>query len=276
LRVTLQGTRGSVGRAGTDTLRYGGDTSSVSIENGGDDLVLLDAGSGIVHTHDLVTPHTRRIDILLSHLHIDHIQGLGFFRPLFNPEIETHIWGPATATASLFDRLARYLSPPLFPVRLRDLPSLHLHDVHAGPMPVPGFDVRADFVIHPGPTMGFRIGRDDKAMAYLPDHEPALGSPTMKSPVEWLSGHRLADGVDLLIHDAQYTDDEYAARVGWGHSTYGHGVALASAASVGKLVTFHHDPDHSDELLDRLHDEARREGLGFELIPGWSGASWEV
>jgi ribonuclease BN (tRNA processing enzyme) len=248
----------------------------VAIQGEDDQLLILDAGSGIANVHDLISSGTKRIDILLTHLHMDHIQGLGFFRPLFDPNLETHIWGPVSTTAGLAPRLSRYLSPPLFPVRLRDLSSLTLHDVHPGLVAIPGFRVEADLIIHPGPTVGYRVGENGKALAYLPDHEPALGSPSMDTSPEWLSGYRLAEGVDLLIHDAQYTDQEYEAKVGWGHSSYRHCMALGAAAGVGKLVSFHHEPEHSDEELDRLHEEARGLDPALNLVPGLAGAVFVV
>lgn len=265
-----------MGRAGAGTVRYGGDTSSVAVAADGGSMLILDAGSGITNAHDRVSAETKRIDILLTHLHMDHIQGLGFFRPLFDPDIETHIWGPLSTTAGLAKRLGRYLSPPLFPVRLRDLPHLRLHDVPPGPVPVPGFEVCADLVIHPGPTLGYRITHQGRTLTYLPDHEPGLGWPSMSPRAEWLSGYRLAAGADLLIHDAQYTDEEYRGKVGWGHSTYAHCLALATAAEVTRLVTFHHDPDHGDILLDRLHEDARRRTPDLEVLPGLAGAEFDV
>ena len=275
MKITLCGTRGSVGRAGGKTVRYGGDTSSVAVQSREGDLLILDAGSGIANAHDLIDADVRRIDILLTHLHMDHIQGLGFFRPLYNPEIETHIWGPVSTTAGLAHRLGRYLSPPLFPVRLRDLSSLHLHDVHPGSFSVPGFTVRADLVIHPGPTLGYRVEENGHSIAYLPDHEPALGSPDLDETA-WMSGYSISEDVDLLIHDAQYSDAEYRAKIGWGHSSYRHALVLGQAARVRSLLTFHHDPEHSDQELDRLHDELRAEDPKLELVPGLAGTVLDV
>ncbi len=275
MRITLCGTRGSVGRAGGNTVRYGGDTSSVAVQGRGGDLLILDAGSGIANAHDLIGPGVNRIDILLTHLHMDHIQGLGFFRPLYNPAIETHIWGPVSTTAGLASRLSRYLSPPLFPVRLRDLQSVHLHDVHPGSFGVPGFAVAADLVIHPGPTLGYRVEENSHSLAYLPDHEPVLGSPDLTEPA-WLSGLALIEDVDLLIHDAQYSEDEYRAKVGWGHSSYRQALAVAQTAGVRTLVTFHHDPEHTDEELDRLHHELREAKPELELVAGLAGAVLEI
>lgn len=273
--VTLLGTRGSLGRAGGSTLRYGGDTSSVKVEDGSGSVMMLDAGSGISRLE--IPAGTRRIDVMLTHLHMDHIQGLGFFRPLFDPTIATHIWGPVSTTKSLAQRLTRYLSPPLFPVLLRDLPNTHVHDVHPGTFAVGGYAVTADLVCHPGPTLAFRVEEEGSSFAYMPDHEVALGVEDFPHEPEWTSGFGIAEGVDVLIHDTQYTDEEYELRVGWGHSTLRHAVAFSDLAQVGKLITFHHDTEHSDEWLDRRVEKAIASlNPDFELISGTVDLEIEV
>lgn len=272
MRVTLWGTRGSVARAGMHTVRYGGDTSVVEVEGADGTRLILDGGSGMMRVTPGLGAFCERIDVLLTHLHMDHIQGLGFFYPLRDPEVETHIWGPVSTTMDLGERLARYLSPPLFPVRLRDLQALHLHDVGPGSFEVGPFTVTADLICHPGPTLGYRIEEDGAVMAYLPDHEPALGHPEFPAHPEWTSGFALMKDADLLVHDAQYTEEEYAARVGWGHSTLRQAVDLATQAGAKTLVTFHHDPEHSDEMLDEQLEEALAQDLEIELVPGRAGA----
>ena len=277
MKVSLWGTRGSVGRAGPETVIYGGDTSAVEVQAHGGEVLVLDAGSGMVRLGAALTGTTRRIDILLTHLHFDHIQGLGFFAPMFDPKTEVHVWGPISATMRLGERLSRYLSPPLFPVRLRELPSLFLHDIEPGTRWIGPFAVTADLVSHPGPTLGYRIENGASTVAYLPDHEPALGNPSFPGPPEWTSGYQLAAGVDLLIHDTQYTNDEYEARVGWGHSTFDQALAFAELAGVTTLVTFHHDPEHSDAMLQALLIETlARSELPFRLVPGTAGATFHL
>ena len=122
MKLTLWGTRGSLASGGPDTVRYGGDTAAIELRGSGGEFVVLDAGSGIRPIGEQVPDGTERIDILLTHLHMDHIQGLGFFAPLFDSTVDVHIWGPGSTTLGLHQRLTRYLSPPLFPVMLRDLP----------------------------------------------------------------------------------------------------------------------------------------------------------
>jgi phosphoribosyl 1,2-cyclic phosphodiesterase len=265
-----------VGRAGPETVRYGGDTSSIEVTSDEGPALILDAGSGVVNA-DVADTKSGRVDVLLTHLHMDHIQGLGFFRPLFEPDVEVHMWGPMSSTKSLTARLSRYLSPPLFPVRLRDLPSVVVHDLPPGAVDIGPFTVTAEFVVHPGQTFGYRIEGDGRSLTYLPDHEPALGTGRIPDDPRWTSGYALAERVDVLIHDAQYTDEEYPDRVGWGHSSLSQAVEFADLAEVGRLVTFHHEPSHSDEEIDRHHEEvAGRRTTAVPFAPGLAGLTLSV
>lgn len=241
-----------------------------------DSVLVLDAGSGLVRLNSVLDPCPPRVDILLTHLHMDHIQGLGFFQPLFRPDVEVHLWGPVSSTMGLNERLVRYLSPPLFPVRLRDLPNLEAHDVRPGSFTIGPFHITADLVIHPGPTLGYRIRHDGRSVAYLPDHEPALGARVFPKPPEWSSGFDLCQEVDLLVHDFQYTIEEYQDRQGWGHSAMTHTLAFANQVEAGRLVTFHHDPEHDDVTLDQLHEKANAGNGGIPVIPGRAGLTLEV
>ncbi len=277
MRACLWGTRGSIASAGPDTVAYGGNTSCVEVEGRDGTIVILDAGTGIRRVGDTYR-EPRRIDILLTHLHMDHIQGLGFFGPFFRDEFEVHLWGPPSTTQDLRTRLTRYLSPPLFPVRLRDVAArLELHDVPTGPFEIGGLQVSGQMVIHPGQTIGYRMTDGTATLAYLPDHEPALGSNGKPADPAWTSGHDLAADADLLIHDAQYTADEYEARVGWGHSRISDAVGLARMAGAKRLVTFHHDPAHDDAELDQMVDEGRAiAGDRLEILPGREGATFRA
>jgi phosphoribosyl 1,2-cyclic phosphodiesterase len=246
---------------GAETVRYGGNTSCVEVRLDSGDVLVLDAGTGLRPLGvALDREPTGEIHILLSHLHLDHLQGLGFFRPLFRPGADVHLWGPPSPVQSLADRIGIYLSPPLFPVRLVDLPArVIFHDAPEEAVTIGSATVRAAKVAHQGPTVGYRIEEGGRSLAYLPDHEPSLGVQLADQPSAWISGHDIARGVDVLFHDAQYGDDEYPNHVGWGHSCIGHVVAFARRADVGHLMLFHHDPYHTDGELEVLLGEARRQ-----------------
>ncbi len=271
MNITLRGVRGSVPSPRPETARYGGNTSCVEVRAEPGALCVLDAGTGI-RAVDGTAGGLRRVDVLLTHLHMDHIIGLGFFGALYEPGLEVHLWGPPSATHSLHDRLTRYLSPPLFPVRLRELPCrLTLHDAPPGPFEIPGLSVRAELVCHPGPTLGFRLeGPDGAALAFIPDHEPALDSAKADGPPGSLSGCGLAVGADVLIHDAQFTDAEYPAHAGWGHSSMSQALGFAERAGVGCLVPFHYHPDHGDAALDAAWAGAAP-GRAFDVAPAREG-----
>ena len=165
----------------------------------------------------------------------------------------------------------------MFPVRLRDLPRLRLHEVAGGEVEIGPFVVTARFVCHPNPTVGYRIEAPGAVLAYLPDHEPALGRRRPFQSGDWTSGYALAAGADLLIHDAQYSDEEYAARAGFGHSSFRHALEFAALAGVKQLVPFHHDPSHGDGDLDDLHRAAVESFQpSFPVAAGAEGETYRV
>ena len=280
MEVRLWGTRGSLATPGPDTALYGGNTSCVAVRGREGTVLVLDAGTGIRRMGTAIDASVRRVDVLLTHLHMDHIQGLGFFAPLYRPDVDVHIWGPSSTYLSLRTRLMRYLSPPLFPIHLRELPCCpNLHEVPCGVVDIGEFRVEAAMVCHPGPTVGYRIAEaTGSVLTYLPDHEPALGASAFPSlPREWTSGGMLAAASDLLIHDSQYTTHEYSTRVGWGHSSLRHVLDFGTLADVKQLVPFHHDPGHSDSDLDRLLAEAIDEAHpAYRVTPGREGTTFNI
>lgn len=280
MQVTLWGTRGSLATPGPETARYGGNTSCVGVVGREGTVLVLDAGTGIRPLAATIPESTRRVDILLTHLHMDHIQGLGFFAPLYRPDVEVHIWGPGSATLRLQARLKRYLSPPLFPVNMSELPcKLTFHDISSRDIDIGEFRVCSALVCHPGPTVGYRItAPEGSVLTYLPDHEPALAALRFPSlPREWTSGATLAAEADLLIHDSQYSAAEYPGHCGWGHSSLNQALDFGTLTGVKQLVPFHHDPDHTDADLDRLIAEAIEETKpGYRVTPGIEGTKFEL
>jgi phosphoribosyl 1,2-cyclic phosphodiesterase len=254
MKLKVWGARGSVPAPGPETMRYGGNTSCVQLTLSDGSELILDAGTGIRNL-GLALPRTgeRPIHILLTHLHLDHIQGLMFFAPAFRPESEIIIWGPASPEASLRDRIARYISAPLAPVEVRELPSLmSFREAEPVEWSIGPARVRALPVNHRGPTLGYRIEDGGRVLAYIPDHEPGLGTPLSELDDDWISGFELAHGTSMLIHDCQYTDQEYPNHLGWGHSPTSDALAFGHRVGAERLLLFHHDPLHSDAFLDDL------------------------
>lgn len=280
MQVTLWGTRGSLATPGSEMARYGGNTSCVGVAGREGTMLVLDAGTGIRRLAATIPESVRRVDILLTHLHMDHIQGLGFFAPLYRPGGEVHIWGPGSTTLRLQARLMRYLSPPLFPLNLSELPcNLSFHEVPCREIDIGEFRVCSALVCHPGPTVGYRISAPGRGiLTYLPDHEPALATRRFPSlPREWTSGGTLAAGADLLIHDGQYSAAEYLGHCGWGHSSLNQALDFGTLTEVQQIVLFHHDPDHTDTDLDRLIAEAIEETKpGYLVTPGIEGTIIEL
>jgi phosphoribosyl 1,2-cyclic phosphodiesterase len=259
MQARVWGCRGSVAAPGPDTLKYGGNTSCIEVRLSSGEVLVLDAGTGI-RPLGVVMQSTRppELHILLSHLHLDHLQGLGFFRPLFNPDLEVHIWGPPSPVQPLSERIAMYLSPPLFPVHLDDVPArLQFHDAPEEAVSIGSATMRSGKVVHQGPTVGYRIEEQGRSLVYVPDHEPSLGIELRSVAPEWISGYDIAHDADVLLHDAQYRDHEYGDHIGWGHSGLADAVEFAEKAGVRNLLLFHHDPYHTDDELETLLMEAR-------------------
>lgn len=259
MRLKIWGCRGSVATPGSQTAGYGGNTSCVEVLLDDETAMVLDAGTGIRALGlDLVERGVRDINLFLTHLHLDHLEGLRFFAPLWNPRVSLDIWGPRSPVLSLRDRILRSFSPPLFPLDFRDVPAkVTFHDLPAEPWRTQGgLSLVSDLVLHPGPTLGFRLESDGSSVAYIPDHEPVLAGIDGRS-LDWLSAGAIARGADLVLHDSQYTEEEYATKIGWGHSSVADAVAFSRAVGAGRLVLFHHEPDHSDGELEALEQRAR-------------------
>ncbi len=269
LSIKFWGTRGSIPTPGPRTVRYGGNTPSVTIEDHFGHRLILDAGSGI---RSLGNHLTRSSDaaqnhvVLLSHTHWDHIQGLPFFRPLYAAGNAIRILGPRSAGAPLATTLRSQMAPAVFPVPLTAIgAALEVDEIKSPEFSVPGFVVNSVPLFHPAPTLGYRIrtAAGGPSVSYLTDNELA-GAESARIRPELV---RFLHGTDTLIHDAMYFESEVASRSGWGHSSAAQAVGLALESGARRLVLFHHDPEHDDAALEALLDEAMqyRERLGGTL-----------
>ena len=272
VNVTFFGVRGSTPCPSPATARYGGNTACVVVDRPGDDPILFDLGTGLRSFGDVWPADDGfRGHAFVSHLHWDHVQGLPFFHPVLRPGGELHVYGPpAEPGATLGDSFAGFMRPPYFPVTVEQLlGDICFHDLPDGDAATVGDAVVTAFdVPHVGITNGYRLDWDNTSVAYVSDHQqPVDGSFHISD--------RVVDrcrGVDLLIHDAQYTTDEFAQKCDWGHCTVEYAVAVAKAAEVRRLALFHHDPMHDDASLDCLLTAARHlAGDAFEVVSAYEG-----
>jgi phosphoribosyl 1,2-cyclic phosphodiesterase len=258
LRLRFWGTRGSIPSPGLATVKYGGNTPCVEVRTDTNWLVILDAGTGIRELgRTLVASANGGIaaDIFLTHAHWDHIQGIPFFAPIFQPGNRFTIWGQKTLETSI-DRVIRdQMSPVVFPVAFEQLDAtVDFCEISEERRTGNGYHVTAFAVRHPGGALGYRFsGRSesDGSFVYISDNELNPSAP-YGSRADWKD--RLVDfvrGATVLVHDAMYTADEYEKHRGWGHSTYEDAVDLALDAGVTHLVLFHHRPERSDDDVDR-------------------------
>jgi phosphoribosyl 1,2-cyclic phosphodiesterase len=253
MELRLWGVRGSMPTPGRATAGFGGNTSCVQVTAADGSELILDAGTGIRDLGADLVGRCTKLHILLTHLHLDHIQGLMFFAPLFEPEVEVTVWGPPGGAHTLRERLARYLSNPLSPIEIRDLPArVRFEDARPEGWRIGDVEVRASLVAHRGPTLGYRLSENGTSLCYIPDHEPGLGQDLSTASEAWISGHALARDASILIHDLQYDDAEYRTRRGWGHSSFSDALEFARRSGAEQTLFFHHDPGHDDATLEAL------------------------
>ena len=253
--ITFYGVRGSSAVPGPKTAKYGGNTSCVHIElESGHDLI-LDAGTGIRQLGNKIANKSTPAHVLLSHGHWDHIQGYPFFAPIYQPDREIHVYISVEKGRKLLSTLFQQMDGTHFPVRVEDLPSNNFpkfKGIESELYEREGIKVVKQALNHPGGGSAYKITENGASLAYVTDNEldpPYAASTNYDQWVNYLHG------VDVLIHDAQYTEDDMPHKHGWGHSLLSQVRQLATDAEVGTLVMFHHDPDRSDSQLDEIQIE---------------------
>ena len=300
-RVRFWGVRGSLPTPGPTTVHYGGNTSCVEVR-AGSEIIILDAGSGIrCLGNELAAEFKGRpleASLLLTHTHWDHIQGFPFFAPAYNPNNQFRVMSCEGAHKGLELTLSIQMESPFFPISMRQMPShISVQEIKDLSFQLGVVHVRAALVNHPGACVGYRLNTPAGSVAFIPDNElfqrlknGGATKPGQEYPAhEEFAKHqeqKLIDflqGVDLLIHDAQYDEAEYLTKIGWGHSCADDSVALAVAAGAKSLYLFHHDPSHDDARITKmlararglakhlgsnLHVDAAREGLEATLPLG--------
>ena len=272
MEITFHGVRGSFPSSSPETRRYGGSTAAVELHVDGEPPMFLDLGSGlpqidVSNEHDDGEPF--RAVALVTHLHLDHVQGLPFFPIIHRVGTQFDIYGPRPESGSLRDAFARLIAPPYFPLSLDQIPGdIRFHEVCAGELIIGEAHVAVRAVPHVGPTVGYRIRWGGATIAYVSDHQAPLGLDVVDAGVL-----ELCRDVDLLIHEGQYTAEEFAAKSNWGHGTIDYALRVAMEAGARRLCVFHHDPWRSDDELDALVAAARRRlgGATEEIVAAFEG-----
>lgn len=254
--VRFWGVRGSIACSGPRTARYGGNTSCVEVRCGGR-MLMFDAGTGLRYLgNSLADTGPLDADLFLTHTHFDHVCGLPFFRPFFQPQNRFRLWAGHLAEGMTLRRvLGEFMMSPLFPVPPQVFRArMEYREFRAGETlrPAPEIAVRTATLNHPDGATGYRVEYGGRSMCYLTDTEHVPGAPDRNILA-------LIDGADLVIYDSMYTDSEYDTYVGWGHSTWQEGIRLCRAARAKRLAVFHHDPEHDDDMLDGIAREVARE-----------------
>ena len=254
MRLLICGTRGSTPSPGPAFIRYGGQTSCVAIAHGDDDPhLVLDGGTGLRRLTAFLGGRTFSGTILVGHLHWDHTHGLPFFRAGDQPDARVRVMIPSQGDAA--EVMARAVSPPHFPVRLEELRGeWSVENLEPGTFEAEGFRVTALDIPHKlSRTYGFRVDDGTSSMAYLSDHWPTSVGPGADGLGEYHDNAlALAEGVDVLIHDAQYTLEEFPARADFGHSAIDYAIELGRKAGAKSVMLYHHDPDRTDDALDQI------------------------
>ena len=295
MRLRFWGTRGSIAAPGPDTNHFGGNTSCIELTTEAGARMILDCGTGARLLGNELMKNARgpiAATILLTHTHWDHIQGFPFFAPLFAASNHFQVYGPEGAHLSLHDVLAGQMEHHYFPVELNQLAArISYRDLAAGNYELDGLRVSAQQMNHPSPTLGYRIESDGVSVCYLSDHEPfsedvwrdGSMAPARLELIANEGDRRHAEymkNADVVIHEAQYTPEEYPAKKNWGHSTYTYVVQIAAVAGVRRLFLTHHDPSHDDAFVARIEQRAQelaqRLGSSMEVRCAYEGCEIQV
>jgi phosphoribosyl 1,2-cyclic phosphodiesterase len=299
-RIRFWGVRGSIPAPGPRTARYGGNTSCIEVDAGGEPII-LDAGTGIREYGLALGPNSSRtLHILITHTHWDHIQGLPFFIPMYRPDYTVYIYGPEPLPIDPEEKVTlewaviHQFQYQFFPVRGKELNSTRIvHELGQGEYTIAGVRVRTKAMNHTIPVLAYRLERDGRSLIYTgdnePEHDPLFDPSSTDTKIQAITRAVLERrqsvieflrGADLLIADAQYTDEEYEEKREWGHCSVTHAVDYAVRAGVRRLVLFHHEPTHDDDMLDRMLDDARRKvraaGASVEVLMAREGMVLEV
>lgn len=273
MNITFYGVRGSCPAPGKDTMKYGGNTACVLVTANDGKKLILDAGTGIRQLGNDIKHKEQHIHLLLTHNHWDHIQGFPFFVPAYLREHTIHIY-PGDTDMPHDDAVLEQMSKSFFPVHYKVLKAkIILYPEHLQHLSINGFNVSRYDLNHPGGGSAFIIECDNKKLAYITDTELNPPYPVKTTTHEWI---KILSDVDLLIHDAQFMPAEMPLKSGWGHSLAFEAVTLAEAAKVKRLVLYSHDPDRSDDEIDKIVLDINAQNLSFDVTAAMEGQTLTI
>lgn len=257
MKITCWGARGSIPVSGKEYTKYGGETTCLEVRSRSGDIIIVDAGTGIRKLgNKLVANNEVNLNILFTHAHWDHLMGFPFFKPIYSKKTSIKLYGCAYTQQSIEKVLSKSMIAPYFPVDFSQIQAAIVpRTVCEEPFTIGSIVVTPIQLSHPNQGIGFRFNEDGKSFVFLTDNELTLQHSGGGTYEEYL---RFSQGADLLVHDAEYTQEQYAITKGWGHSVYNDALRLAMDAGVGQFGLFHHNQDRSDQDLDRIVADCRR------------------
>lgn len=260
IEMRFWGVRGTLPVSGENTLKYGGNTSCVTLEFPRRQFFVFDCGSGIKNAGDwLMAQQRKRITfrIFISHPHWDHINAFPFFGPLYDQGNEVEVLGANQGDITMRQIVSAQMEGVYFPIRLSEFTArVYFHDLEEETLEVDGIAVKTKLLSHPGKCLGYRIGYNGRSICYVTDNEMYVETSEFYDPHYEKRLAEFVGGADALITDTTYSDEDYRTKEGWGHSCVSKVVNLADTAQVKTLYLFHHDPDQTDDDIDRKHETA--------------------
>jgi phosphoribosyl 1,2-cyclic phosphodiesterase len=256
--IRFYGARGSIPVSGKEYLKYGGNTTCLEIRTKDDEIIIIDAGSGIrTLGHRLVSENRFQYTMIFTHAHWDHIMGFPFFQPIYFTKTRITMYGCPFAQASVKGMISKIMSPPNFPVRFEDIRAdIVYHEACEEPFAIKSMSISPIPLSHPNQGVGYKFTEGGKSFVFLTDNELTFKHP---GGVDFQDYRDFSAGADLLVHDAEFTDEEYNKRTKtWGHSVYRDALRLALEARVRKFGLFHHNQERSDEGVDEIVADCRK------------------
>ena len=255
--IRCWGARGSIPVSGSEYLKHGGDTTCIEIRTKNDEIIIVDAGSGIRRLgNKLIAENRREFTMLFTHAHWDHLMGLPFFKPLYSPKTRITICGCPFAQSTVKEMISHVMSPPYFPVNFDDIRAKITYEGECkNSFPIDSVAVNSIFISHPNQGLGYKFVEDGNSFVFLTDNELSFRHPGGLDFQDYCS---FSSHADLLIHDAEYTEEDYKMTKGWGHSGYKDALSLALEANVKKLGLFHHNQDRTDEGVDQIVEDCHK------------------